>query len=259
MKLFAKIAGRGYPVIALHGLFGSLENLGVLTRPLSESFTVHALDLRNHGRSPHCEIMDYHAMAQDVLTYMDGNGLQSAHLLGHSMGGKVAMMVALLNPARVSKLVVLDIAPVTYTERRHLDIFAGLQAINLHTLTDRKAADQQLAEYEPDANVRAFLLKNLHKNEDGQFRWRLGLDAIVDQYSEILAFKPPAKAQFDKPVLFVKGADSNYIVESHREQVMALFPTAQLKAIQHTGHWLHAQKPVQVLHVMERFLSHKNG
>lgn len=254
MKLNSKhYSEKGAPLLVLHGLFGSLGNLGWQSRELSKEFAVTGLDLRNHGASPHSDIMTYPSMAQDVLEYMDDNGIESCHLLGHSMGGKVAMQVALMAPERVNRLVVADIAPVRYEKGEHDTIFEGLNAIDLSTLQSRREAESVLAEYESDEMVRQFLLTNLVKNADGAFSWRINLSALRNNYQE-LREKPTSNGSFRGPVLFIKGADSNYIQEKHRDEIMALFPNASMKVIMQTGHWLHAEKPQTFFRLVHDFL-----
>ncbi len=240
-------------MISLHGLFGSQENLGMINRGLAESFRVHGLDLRNHGRSPHDEAMNYVAMADDVLEYMDDNQLENVHLVGHSMGGKVAMTVALKAPERVNRLAVIDIAPVTYWERRHDSILEGLSLMPLNRLKSRSEADGFLEAYEPEQGVRQFLLKNLYRDDQGNYRWRMNLPAIMTHYMEILAGQQ-SDIGFANDTLFIKGGESDYMLPEHRERVLALFPSASVRVIPGAGHWVHAQKPELVTRTLLRFL-----
>ncbi|WP_330924385.1 alpha/beta fold hydrolase [Candidatus Sororendozoicomonas aggregata] len=253
MHLFAHQQGQGSDLISIHGLFGSLENLGTLNRSLAANFTVHALDLRNHGRSPHSDTMNYRLMVQDIVVYMDTLGLTSVDLVGHSMGGKVAMSVALQAPERVRKLIVMDVAPVTYLAR-HDDVFSGFYAIDLDTLKGRSDADKVLAHYVKEKAVRQFLLKNLYKNEHGQYRWRMNLAGIHANYSSLMEGQS-ASAPFEGDTLFLKGGESDYIQPEHRSAVLSLFPNASVKIIPEAGHWLHAQKPALVFRSIQRFLS----
>ena len=253
MKLYARQQGQGGDVITLHGLFGSHENLGVLNRRLASSLRVHGLDLRNHGRSPHDGVMNYQVMAEDVLAYMNEHGMGSAHLVGHSMGGKVAMTLALMAPHRVNRLAVIDIAPVTYRERRHDPILQGLSAMDLDSLTGRSEADQFLSAFEPDQTIRQFLLKNLYRVEQGGFGWRVNLAAIINNYQAILSGQQ-ADRPFAGATLFIKGGASDYILPEHRESVLALFPSATVRVIPEAGHWVHAQKPDLVSGTLLRFL-----
>lgn len=258
VELNYRITGQGEPLILLHGLFGSMENLGGITQRLQDSYQIHALDQRNHGRSPHTDTMDYPAMAADVVAYMDSQGLDKAAILGHSMGGKTAMQVALAHPSRVTRLIVADIAPVTY-QPRHDNILEGLTRLDLAAIRSRQDADKRLADYVEMPSVRQFLLKNLvripddERNADGAaFRWRLNLPVIQACYRNLAA--APEGGPFNGPVLFIKGADSAYIQDKHREAVASLFPKAELRIIEGTDHWLHAEKPDTFATLCRRFL-----
>lgn len=239
MHLNLQITGSGAPLIIIHGLFGTLQNWSGQTKALAEHYTVYAVDLRNHGRSPHTQTMSYPEMAADIIELMDQQGLTSAHILGHSMGGKVAMQVAMNNPQRVDKLIIVDIAPVQYPNH-HSEVFAGLNAVDLEHLTSRREADQQLSQSIPELAVRQFLLTNLYRNEAKQFAWRMNLPTLEACYDEIS--KAPCGSAFDKPVLFIKGENSDYITPDYRDQILALFPKADYRMIQGSGHWPHAEK-----------------
>jgi len=259
VELNHRITGEGKPLVLLHGLFGSLENLGGIARRLQDEWQIHALDERNHGNSPHTDSMDYPSMAGDVLAYMDARGLDKASLLGHSMGGKVAMQVALMAPERVEKVIVADIAPVSY-KPRHDAILEGLRSLDLTRVRSRRDADRLLAEFVGTPGVRQFLLKNLERvpgeeqAADGpMFRWRLNLP-VIDACYEKLAKAPEGDGPFNGPVLFLKGAESAYIQEKHRDRIMRLFPSAELRIIQDTGHWLHAEKADTFAALCRRFL-----
>lgn len=253
MKLnFKQYSHAGEPLLIMHGLFGSLGNWGGQSRQLATDFSVYGLDLRNHGASPHSADMNYTVMAQDVLEFMDDHGLERCHLLGHSMGGKTAMQVALSAPQRIDRLVVADIAPVHY-RGQHDSILDGLEAIDLGSVTSRNDADKILAEYESDELVRQFLLTNLVRSSEGGFEWRINLPVLKKSYDR-LREAPESSGVFDGPTLFVKGALSNYITEKHREAILARFPNAQTKVIMHTGHWLHAEKPQTFYRIVHGFL-----
>lgn len=259
VKLNHRITGEGPPVILLHGVFGSLENLGGIARKLHGEWQVHALDQRNHGSSPHTDTMDYPSMAEDVVAYMDGQGIDKACLLGHSMGGKVAMQVALQAPERVEKLIVADIAPVSY-KAGHDAILDGLKQIDLSNARSRRDADAQLAEFVEMAETRQFLLMNLERipkeeqaSDGAVYRWRLNLNAIDACYAN-LAKAPEAGAPYNGPVLFLKGANSAYIQDKHRDEIYRLFPHAQISVIEDTGHWLHVEKMDTFVSLCRRFL-----
>ncbi len=249
---FKQYSTEGDTLLVMHGLFGSLGNWGWQCRQFAKDFAVIGLDLRNHGGSDHSDVMDYAHIAQDVVEFMDAHRIQRCHLLGHSMGGKTAMQVALSAPERIDRLVVADIAPVQY-RGQHDSILAGLEAIDLSRITTRTEADVILAAYEPDELVRQFLLTNLIKDASG-FRWRINLPVLKASYDR-LREPPPSEGQFEGPVLFVKGALSNYITEKHRDAILQRFPNASVKIIQHTGHWLHAEKPQTFYRIVHSFLS----
>lgn len=242
MKLNYSIQGSGQPVILMHGMFGSRSNLGLLNRALSDSYSVISVDMRNHGESPHSLEMDYPSMANDIIELMNNLKLDQADLIGHSMGGKVAMQVALTHPERVNRLVVADIAPVDYKPDRHGGVLEGLTSLATTRPTSRKEADQLLAAYVNEPSVRAFLLKNLVRAEDGRFDLRLYMEGIIANYYDKLTLTPTGEP-FSGPTLFIKGEDSAYIQDKHRSEVLRLFPNTKLKVIANTGHWLHAEKP----------------
>lgn len=235
-------SGEGAPLLILHGLFGSLSNWNWHARKWSEAFSVYALDLRNHGNSPHADSMSYPEMARDVLEFLDHHDIDTCHLLGHSMGGKVAMQLAMDHPGRIRTLVVADIAPVPY-EGEHDRIFAGLAAIDPAAVKTRQEADAVLVEYEEDEQVRQFLLSNLQRRKGGEggFEWRINLPALEACYADLRAGLE--EGSYDGPVLFLRGDDSNYIQESYREAILSRFPRAELKTLKQAGHWLHAEKP----------------
>jgi esterase len=239
------------PIVLIHGLFGSYENLGVIARGLSEQFRVINIDVRNHGRSGQSEQMNYNLLADDLAQTLDALAINQTALLGHSMGGKMAMAFALKYPQRVSKLILADIAPVAYPQR-HTNIFAGLHAVDLANVTNRADADKQLAAHISDGGVRQFLLKSLVK-EDDAFSWRFNLAALAQNYTALIS-APLADGIYNGPTLFIKGGDSDYILPEHKERIMQLFPHAQAKIIQGTGHWLHAEKPAAFTKLVLDFL-----
>ncbi len=250
--LHSSVTGEGPPLILLHGLFGMGSNLSMIARSLAEHFQVYSLDLRNHGRSPRADSMRFSEMANDVVAFMDQQQLGRVQLLGHSLGGKVAMQLALQCPERVERLVVADIAPVAYSGH-HDDVFAGLNAVDLDTLSSRGDAEAILAQSITEVGVRQFILKNLYRNQQGKFEWRLNISAIEHCYSDLRQANQ-SDTPFTGPALFIKGELSNYIKEEHRAAIERLFPSAQLKVIQNTGHWLHAEKPVTFNNIVKDFL-----
>ena len=230
------------PVILLHGLFGMGRNLGAVARALSDQYAVFSFDLPNHGRSPHSDAMTISSMADDVLAMIDHLGLQTVNVLGHSLGGKVAMSLALRHPLRVHKLVVADIAPVTYPSQ-HDAVFAGLSAIDLQQAKNRAQVQQLLQASIEDASTCQFLMQNLEKQEQG-FRWRMNLMAITKSYAELrhgLSLDNDHQV-FENPVLFIAGELSEYIKPEYEAMTRVLFPSSRFEEIAGASHWLHAEK-----------------
>ena len=243
MLLNFKQTGAGPVVVIMHGLFGSLENLNVIAKALSEHYTIINVDLRNHGASFHENEMSYLTMARDVLILLDELNIDKAHIIGHSMGGKVAMQIAMLDESRINKLVVLDIAPVDY-HPRHNVIIDALQSVQEQSVSSRGEADLIMKEFIDAMGVRQFLLKSLFKFENG-YAWKFNLNTIVENYSKIIAnINETHSCQCD--TLFIKGNNSDYILPEHREAIVSLFPNSKAKVIHGAGHWLHAEKPQAV-------------
>ncbi|OMH33962.1 alpha/beta fold hydrolase [Motiliproteus sp. MSK22-1] len=251
MKLHYKVSGSGTPLVIAHGLFGTLENWGGQIKALSEHFLVYAVDLRNHGLSPWSSEMDYPSMSTDLLEFLDDHQLDQVLLLGHSMGGKAAMQLALDHPRRIRKLVVVDIAPVQYPHH-HDQVFEGLFNVDLQKISSRKEADSALAEYVEEVSVRQFLLKNLYRDKS-HFAWRMNLDSLQKEYEQ-LAKAPQSKGKYQGQTLFIKGGVSNYIQESHRSTIAHLFPNASARILDGVGHWPHAEKPAVFTKILLRFL-----
>ena len=250
VDLFYRERGTGHPVLMLHGLFGSMENLGGLSRQLEQTYRVIGIDLRNHGRSPHTDTMNYSGMAADVLRLMDHLGLEQAHVFGHSMGGKTAMQLALTVPYRVSKLLVGDIAPVAYGNN-HGDILTGMQKVATAAPDSRKGAQDILSAYVDEPAVLGFLLTNWRRLDTGVFGWRLNLDTIVRDYASIMTGNDGTP--YEGPALFLRGGMSDYVMAGHRARILELFPKATSRTVEGTGHWLHAEKPDLVGRIIERF------
>ena len=252
-QLNYKSQGDGPALILIHGLFGDMNNLGMLARELINSgeWQVIQLDVRNHGRSFHSPEMDYPSMAEDIIGLMDELQLSSAVFIGHSMGGKIAMQLALSAPQRVSGLIVADIAPVAYASH-HQNVFAALSQLETQRPNSRKVADQLIQPLLPDLGVRQFLLKNLVFTQTGM-KWRMNLAAVRANYAKILDW-PATERSYNGPTLFIKGADSDYILPHYQSQTLAQFPAATAKIIGNTGHWLHAEKPRLFNRLVAQFL-----
>ena len=238
-----KQSGTGENIVLIHGLFGSLENLNMVAKPLSERFCVTSVDVRNHGSSFHFDDMEYKNLAQDIIDLLDHLAIDKCILLGHSMGGKIAIQVALAHAERINKLIIADIAPVSYPPH-HVEIIKGLQAIDLSKVTKRKDADEQLSAFVDEVGVRQFLLRNLALDQAGHFSFRCSLPDISLCYPQIM--KANELDRNSKPyqgeTLFIKGGNSNYILAEHRAKIAELLPNSKAKIIQGAGHWLHAEK-----------------
>jgi esterase len=258
MDLNFKEFGTGEPLVILHGLFGTLDNWQTIARQLAEDFTVYIVDLPNHGRSPHTKgEFDYSEMSDAVAEFLTKNWIHETRLIGHSMGGKLAMQLALNQPDLIKKLAVIDIAPKKYTGG-HGNIFKALFALDLNTLADRKEAEQFLTEHLPEegAGTIQFLLKNLSRRAEGEgggFEWKMNLDVLFANYPRILD-KLEGETPFRKPTLFVRGGNSNYIKDSDFDLISKLFPNSAIQTIEDAGHWVHAEKPKELLEVLKKFM-----
>ncbi|WP_223857973.1 alpha/beta fold hydrolase [Salinimonas profundi] len=240
-------------LILIHGLFGNLDNLAVVRRHFQKSCNVVSIDLPDHGESPHTQGFSFEACAEGVATIIEKTEADQVYLLGHSLGGKAAMITALHYPALIRALVVADIAPVTYPAQ-HNAIIRGLRAVDLSDVEKRSDADKQLAQHIAEPGIRQFLLKSLYQDNDGHWQWRFNLEGIAAHYDTIRSW-PETDLEFSKDTLFIKGSRSDYLSSEYRSDVMRLFPTAKARVIDGAGHWLHAEKPEAFNLAVERFLS----
>ncbi|MCB0738184.1 MAG: alpha/beta fold hydrolase [Bacteroidetes bacterium] len=248
-----KVLGQGSSLIIMHGLFGSLDNWITLAKQFAQTRQVILVDLRNHGKSFHSSQMNFDLMSADVVKLMSHLGISTASILGHSMGGKVAMQMAAKHQNSVETLIVADISPRKY-QSRHNEIINALQSLNPAELTSRNEADEQLMQKIESFGVRQFLLKNLSRTKDGSFEWRMNLKGIVANYENIIdavALEPT----FEWPTLFLKGENSNYILESDETEIWNSYPNAEIEEISHAGHWLHADNPAAFYKITEKFLT----
>lgn len=227
------------PLLIAHGLFGSARNWGVICRRLAETRKVIAVDMRNHGESPWTETHRYPDMAADLAEVIAAQGGQ-ADVLGHSMGGKAAMALALSEPGRVRRLVVADVAPVAYSHDQMQNVDA-MRSLDPATVATRGDADRKLAEVLPDAGLRAFFLQSLDLRADPP-RWKLNLDLLAAEMPHIVGW-PGIEGRFEGPALFLTGELSHYVRPEHRETILRLFPAARFAELKGAGHWLHAEKP----------------
>ena len=253
MRLHALEAGQGPPLVLLHGLFGSARNWGAVQKALASDYRVVALDLRNHGASPHAPTMDYAAQAADIAETLAALGVERAVVLGHSMGGKAAMMLALTRPELIERLIIADIAPRPYPPALRA-VVAAMQALPLHAGLTRQEADQTLRAAVPEAPIRSFLLQNL-RFETAPPSWRIGLAEIAAAMPAIEDFARPPGARFDGPALAMAGALSPYIRAEDHAAFRALFPRIRFVSIPRAGHWLHAENPQGFSAALEEFLA----
>jgi len=243
-------SGNEVPLLIAHGLFGSARNWGVLSKRLSDQRRVIAVDMRNHGSSPRQSTNSYADMAEDLAGVIAANGGR-ADVLGHSMGGKAAMVLALTRPDLVRRLVIADIAPVAYTHTQ-AHLIAAMRSVDLAAVTSRREVDAQLSERIAEDGVRAFLLQSLDLKGDRP-RWALNLDVLEREMPAIIGF-PDLSGRFEGPALFLSGGASDYVKPQDHARITTLFPNAIFETIAGAGHWLHAEKPREFEAAMRRFL-----
>lgn len=255
MNLHSTILGEGQAFIFLHGFLGMSDNWKTLGTQFSEEgYEVHLIDQRNHGRSFHSNDFNYEVMVEDLKRYCDQHQLKEIILLGHSMGGKTAMLFAVEYPEVVSKLIIADISP-RYYPTHHDDILKGLSALDFSTLKSRGAADDAMKRYVPDVGTRQFLLKNLYWKEKGKLALRMNLEILMEQVNEV-GEPLPMYSKFEKDTLFLRGDRSEYIVPQDESLINSHFPKAKISTISDAGHWLHAENPTDFYAAVQNFLSH---
>lgn len=245
---------QGTPIVILHGLFGSGRNWQTIARNLAGKHQVFLPDLRNHGVSPHSPTMDFPHLAADISALIGRQQIKKATLIGHSMGGKVAMWLALTKPNIVDRLIVVDIAPVRYQSSGFESIIEALRNLPVANFKNRREADDWLASRLTDASLRQFLLQNLVRSE-GQYRWRIDLNYIAAALPGLLEFPITEDVlPFRGKTLFIAGSESPYIKESCYQNIFALFPNTQIEIMADAGHWLHAQQPEHFVDLVSHFL-----
>jgi esterase len=252
LELYAHQQGEGPALVILHGLFGSGDNWRTHAKSFAGDFNTHVLDLRNHGRSAHDPSMSYDLMAADVGWYISSEDLAPAHVIGHSMGGKVAMWLATQHPALVERLVVVDIAPREHPAG-HQHILDALCDLDLSRLASRAEADEIISSAVPSRRVRQFLLKNLRRSGSKGFDWRMNLPAIRANYDELRGWPGSSSMRSDKQALFIAGSSSDYITDEDSDAIVEIFPQARFVDID-AGHWLHAEQPVEFYNACHEFL-----
>jgi pimeloyl-ACP methyl ester carboxylesterase len=252
--LYSKIEGSGKTLLILHGFLGMSDNWKSMgTQFASDGFEVHLLDLRNHGRSFHSPDFSYEIMAQDVYDYCKANNLEKVTILGHSMGGKTAMLFATIHPEMVEKLIIADIGPKFYPQH-HQTILEGLNAVDFSEKPSRNEVEETLSNSITDFGTRQFLMKSLYWLEPGQLAFRFNLAVFNTKMDEI--GKPlPDNAIFEKPTLFIRGGSSNYILDEDFENIKLHFPNSKIETIPNVGHWLHAENPKLFFELTSSFLA----
>ncbi len=251
--LYSKIEGQGKPLLILHGFLGMSDNWKTLaTQYATEGFEVHTIDLRNHGRSFHSKDFGYEIMVQDILEYCQANKLTKIDLIGHSMGGKVAMLFATTYPEMVNKLIIADIGSKFYPQH-HQSILAGLNAVDFSKKPSRTEVDEIVKNYIPDFGTRQFLLKSLYWQTPEQLAFRFNL-AVFNKKIDEIGKALPENNVFEKPTLFIRGGNSDYILDNDLEIIKTHFPKAILETIPNVGHWLHAENPQMFFELTLKFL-----
>ncbi|MXN91947.1 alpha/beta fold hydrolase [Flavobacterium sp. Sd200] len=251
--LYSRIEGEGKPLLIIHGFMGMSDNWKTLGgQYAAQGYQVHAVDMRNHGKSFHSDEFSYDAMVADLVEYIDGNNLGRVDVIGHSMGGKAAMFLAVQHPDKINKLVVADISPKYYKPHHQTELEA-LNAVDFSAKPDRAAVEATMSEYITDAGTRQFLMKNLYWKEPGQLDFRFNLVAFnkeIDQIGQAL----PENSRFEGPALFLRGDRSRYIMDEDIEQIKEIFPQAEIKDITNSGHWVHAENPKDFFEKTLKFL-----
>ncbi|MBE0661848.1 MAG: alpha/beta fold hydrolase [Bacteroidales bacterium] len=253
MKLFFRKFGSGEPVIILHGLFGISDNWVTHAKRLAEKYEVYVPDLRNHGHSPHSSTFNYYAMVDDLREFMNEHGLEKAMIIGHSMGGKVAMNFAIEHPYMVQKLVIVDISPRAYSTRSiHEDIISAMESVNFDEVDYRKDVEEKLKSHIASERIRWFILKNLHRLNRGRLAWRINISDIaanMDQIAKGIVFN----GAYPGPTMFVRGSESDYITEKDEHLIFEYFPNATIETIEGAAHWVHADAPEELCDLLSSF------
>lgn len=252
MHLNYKVMGDGFPLIILHGLFGTLDNWITLGRLFGEDFQTYLVDQRNHGKSPHTSTHSYPELASDLIEFMDQLELPRALLIGHSMGGKTVMETALSHPNRVAGLVIADMAPVQY-ESHHSSVFRALEAVNFNEIENRAQAERIMSMHLNEPGVIQFLLKNIDRSPDGKYSWKMNLSVLKSEYENILA-EIPSNRVYTGPTLVIRGGNSPYVQEHYLPDYRTLFPELELETIEEVGHWVHAEAPGDFYEIVLNFL-----
>ena len=253
MRLQSYIDGQGRPLVVLHGFLGSSDNWRAMRKRFAAKYKVFSVDQRNHGNSPHSSMMNYTVMTEDLREFLSEHGLSNVCLLGHSMGGKVAMQFATESPEWIDKLVIVDISPKAYPPSHQL-LLDAMQNIELRRLKTYGEIEATLAQSISDASLRKFVVKNLARNSNGDLYWRIGLDSLAANYDQLI--KPPTISNsFDRPTCFVRGALSSFIADQDLASIRKYFLRAEFHTIPNAGHWVHIDAPEEFYRVVDEYLS----
>jgi len=252
-ELNYKVFGEGFPVVILHGVLGSLDNWQSIAKELSANFKVYIIDQRNHGKSFHSNNFNYQILSDDLLQFCHQQQIKKGHIIGHSMGGKAAMLFAMQHPSIVEKLVIVDVATVAYPDR-HSHIFNALLTADLLHVANREAVETHLRNKLPreDESTVQFLMKGLYRNDENNFAWRFNAQALWDAYQNVSG--DISDNPFSGKTLFIKGAKSPYINAENFSTIQELFPNNELSEIKDAGHWVHAEKPKEFMEAINQFL-----
>lgn len=251
--LYSRIEGEGKPLLVLHGYLGMSDNWKTLSGRYAEAgFQVHTLDLRNHGRSFHSDEFSHELMMHDILQYCKFHNLEKVSIIGHSMGGKLAMFLAVTHPDLIDKLVIADISVREYPPH-HQDILEALNSVDFSIHTDRKQVEDVIAGYVSDFGTRQFLMKNVYRVTSEQLGFRMNLKSLTKNYDN-MGIEIPKNSKYNQPVLFLRGENSNYIRERDEQDILKIFPQAEIKTVSNAGHWLHAENPTEFFDFSIKYL-----
>ncbi|MET3732228.1 alpha/beta fold hydrolase [Moheibacter stercoris] len=228
-------------LLILHGLFGQSDNFATLAKQFASFYTVHTIDLRNHGRSFHSDDMSFEAMTEDILNYLNHHQIESCYLLGHSLGGRSVIEFAYEHPERVEKLIVADMAPKAYPPH-HQGILKALNSVDFGQIEKRSDVEDVLKNYIPDMGTRQFLLKNVYHTDEGNYAFRFNLNTLTEFYDKMVG-GDLTDGIFNHPTLFIRGEKSNYVLEEDKELIQKHFPNYEMKTVPNSGHWVHAENP----------------
>lgn len=254
MKLFYRHYGEGQPLIILHGIFGISDNWVTIGRKLAEKFEVFILDQRNHGQSPHSDTFNYYALTDDLFEFIEDRQIVDPILIGHSMGGKVAMHFALDNPAKVDQLIVVDMSVREYPARQeHMQILEAMRSVNFDEVESREDVDRIVSRHVKSNRIRLFILKNIYRIGQKRLAWRLNVDGIYNNIENVFS-SVESPYTFEKHALFVRGGNSPYVPDEDFERIRKKFPQAEFKTIEGASHWVHADKPDELCAEFSEFL-----